>query len=168
MTFLSRPVAPFKVDALRATYSGAMVTNPVIQLSGTLTNTRATVSGNEVTLYSGSHWRIEVSNSVIGAAVRDFGTNSEIYSITDGGTIGTPGNCGAFKNNTPTNNDYLTKGRSTACALVLNSDISTSKTLNFRILGPAAKLLAFVPNYDPSDTGYRYNYGIIKIMELPA
>lgn len=163
MTFISRPVAPFKTDALRVSYSGAMVDNPISQLSGTLGNTRATFSGNELTIYSGSHWRIEFSNSIIQPAVVDYGTYSRIYSITDGSPLGSRGVMGAIANQTPTNNDYLRLGRAAACALILDSSINTSKVLRFEVEGLASKLTFY------SGVGNtRYEYGIVKIMELPA
>jgi hypothetical protein len=163
MTFLSRPVAPFKTDALRVSYSGTMVDNPISQLSGSLGNTRATLSGNEITIYSGSHWRIEFSNSIIQPAILDFGTYSRIYSVTDSIVIGTRGVMGALKNTTPTNNDYLRLGRAAACALILDSSISTSKVLRFEVEGLASKLTYYAGSLET-----RYQYGIVKIMELPA
>jgi hypothetical protein len=155
MTFLSRPVAPFKTDALRVSYSGTMVDNPISQLSGSLGNTRATLSGNEITIYSG--------NSIIQPAILDFGTYSRIYSVTDSIVIGTRGVMGALKNTTPTNNDYLRLGRAAACALILDSSISTSKVLRFEVEGLASKLTYYAGSLET-----RYQYGIVKIMELPA
>ena len=78
MTFIGRPVAPFKTDFLRVSFSGTMTNNPVAVLSGSLDNTNATISGNTITVYSGSHWRIEYSNSIIQPAILDYGTFSRI------------------------------------------------------------------------------------------
>lgn len=165
MTYQARQVAPFKVDFLRQEYSGAMVNNPVMELSGSLNNTRATLSSNQITLYSGSHWRIEFGNQLIRGAsgVRDFLFKSQIYSVTDGVVIGTEGELSLVPQSSPADNGYLTRGRCTACALVLNSDISTSKVIQFQIEGLASRLTALT-----ASDWTRVQYGIVKIMELPA
>lgn len=163
MTFIGRPVAPFKTDFLRVSFSGTMTNNPVAVLSGSLDNTNATISGNTITVYSGSHWRIEYSNSIIQPAILDYGTFSRIYSVTDAATIGTRGVMCAVPANPPSNTQYLTMGRAVACALILDSDISTSKTLQFEVEGNAADLTYYGGSLDT-----RFQYGILRVLEIPA
>lgn len=165
MTFVGRPIAPFKTDFLRIGYTGALTNNPVLTLTGTLDNTSATLSSNQVTLYSGSHWRIEFSNAIIFIAPgsRDEVHYAYIYSTTDSAIIGTKGTLTECPDTTPSGTGYLTRGRATACALVLDSDISTSKTIQFQIEGNST-------DFDVMDAASetRFQYGIVKIMELPA
>ena len=165
MTYQARQVAPFKVDFLRLGYSGTMVNNPIMELSGSLDNTRATLSNDEITLYSGSHWRIEFSNQLIrnASGVRDFLFKAQVYSVTDSQVLGTEGELSVVPQSSPSDTGYLTRGRCTACALVLNGDISTSKVIRLQIEGLASRLTALT-----ASDWTRVQYGIVKIMELPA
>lgn len=165
MTFLSRPIAPFKTDFLRIGYSGALTNNPILTLSGSLDNTSATLASNQVTLYSGSHWRIEFSNSIIWVASgsRDELHYTYIYDVTASDVIGTKGTLSEIPNTTPSDTGYLTRGRTTACALILSSDISTSKSLRFQVEGNASDF-----NVMDGTDQTRFQYGIVKVMELPA
>lgn len=164
MTYFRRPIAPFKVDFIRIDVGPNPLTNdPILPLSGSPTHTNATRSGNEITVYSGSHWRIELSQVAIRAANVDLGAYAEIYSVTDSAITGTRGVLGALPGTPPSNTQYLTQGRATACALILNSDITTSKTLRFQLDALASNLFLETR----TDRSYQ-NYGIVKILELPA
>ena len=165
MTFIERPAAPFKVDFLRINYTGTMVNNPVLELSGTLDNTSATLLNDRITIYSGSHWRIEFSNGII--ANGDNPNVSDLYhaSIYDETNSTILGQKGILSGGVPsgTSTGYLTRGSARASALVLDGDISTSLTLRVQIEGGASNL-----NARTASNETRYQYGIVKIMELPA
>tara|TARA_R100000773_G_C4203597_1_gene105185 strand:+ start:547 stop:1044 length:498 start_codon:yes stop_codon:yes gene_type:complete len=165
MTYLNRPVAPFKIDFLRQEYSGTISDNPEMSLSGSLDNTRATYSGTTLTLYSGSHWRIEFGNTLLRQAdgLKDLLFLASIYSVTDGAVIGTKGTLSLLPRSSPTADGWKSRGRVTACALVLSSEISTSIDVRFRIeaLGSQLKIMS-------GSNNTRWQSGIIKIMELPA
>lgn len=161
MSYFTRPVAPISVDFLRIGGATAnLPADPIITITGTPSNTNATVSSNELTLPSGSHWRIEVSNQAI---TNDDSNYSElhyvdIYDVNAASNIGFSGIIS--ESNPGPGTGYLTRGRTTACALILNSDISTSITLRFQILGDSG-------DFKTSSDDLKI-YGIVKIMELPV
>ena len=120
MTFTARPVAPFSIDILSAGDPSSFAANQKIPCTGTPGQTRATISSGQITVYAGSHWRLEYS-----PCFRIGPWEIQFYSVTDGDYIGQ--SCwGTAPGRYPER-----KGRLTACALLLNSDISTSKVIEF-------------------------------------
>ncbi|MGA1706758.1 MAG: hypothetical protein ACO39X_06925 [Candidatus Nanopelagicaceae bacterium] len=161
MTYATRPVAPIAVDFLRlGAATGNLPANPILTITGTPTNTNATVSSNQITLPAGSHWRIEASNQAITSQDSNY---SELFflDIYDVNAASNVGFAGVISESIPgTNTGYLTRGRATACAFILSSDISTSMTLRLQIIAPSGELRT-------STDGLKL-YGIVKIMELPT
>ena len=150
MTNIMRKSVPVAVDFLRLSYTGTPGANPILTLSGSLDNTSATLSGNEFTLYSGSHWRIEASPQVLDISVSDT-YYLDIYSTTNTQTVGFGGIMST---------STLIRGRATACAMILSGDISTSETYRIQVTADSGDLIA--------STDLLNSYGILKIMELPA
>lgn len=150
MTNIMRKAIPVAVDFLRLSYTGTPGANPILTLSGSLDNTRATLSGNEFTLYSGSHWRIEASPQALDISVSDT-YYLDIYSTTNTQTVGFGGIMST---------STLIRGRATACAMILSGDISTSETYRIQVTADSGDLIA--------STDLLNSYGILKIMELPA
>lgn len=150
MTNIMRKAVPVAVDFLRLSYTGTPGANPILTLSGSLDNTRATLSGNEFTLYSGSHWRIEASPQALDISVSDT-YYLDIYSTTNTQTVGFGGIMST---------STLIRGRATACAMILSGDISTSETYRIQVTADSGDLIA--------STDLLNSYGILKIMELPA
>ncbi len=161
MTYSTRPVAPFSVDFLRlGAAPGNLPTDPILTITGSTPNTNATVASNQITLPAGSHWRIEASNQAVTSQDSNY---SELFflDIYDVNAAANVGFAGVISESIPgTDTGYLTRGRATACALILNSDISTSITLRVQIIAPSG-------NLKTSSDGLKL-YGIVKIMELPA
>jgi len=151
MTYISRKVLTLKVDFLSLSYTGTVVNNPVFSLSGSLNNTSATLANDKITLYSGSHWRIESSQQVFSVSSVGAICFSQIYSVTNSQTVGFDG---------VLSRDVEVRGRETATALILSGDISTSEEFQFQVQGTSSQLSA---STDPL-----YLYGVVKIMELPA
>ena len=145
-----RKAVPIAVDFLRLSYTGTPGANPIFTLSGSLDNTSATLSSDEITLYAGSHWRIEASQQVLDIAVSDT-YYLEIYSITNSQSVGFGG---------VMSTSTTIRGRATACALILSGDISTSETYRIQVIADDGDLTASTDQLDA--------YGILKIMELPA
>jgi hypothetical protein len=150
MTNIMRKSVPVAVDFLRLSYTGTPGANPILTLSGSLDNTSATLSGNEFTLYSGSHWRIEASPQALNISVSDT-YYLDIYSTTNTQTVGFGGIMST---------STLIRGRATACAMILSGDISTSETYRIQVTADSGDLIA--------STDLLNSYGILKIMELPA
>ena len=61
MTFTARPVAPFSIDILSAGDPSSFAADQKIPCTGTTGQTRATISSGQITVYAGSHWRLEYS-----------------------------------------------------------------------------------------------------------
>ena len=127
MTYQQAGTADVKVDIINtgwpASYSGgADIVSPI---TGTGGRTGATISSNQITLSSGSHWRLEWSPSQsIGSGATTF--EAQFYSITDSAYVGQSTFAGSQ------NND-LRKCRIVATHLILSSEISTSITLECRL-----------------------------------
>lgn len=153
MTFTARPIAPFSIDILSANDPSSFSAGQKIPCTGTAAKTNALVNSGQITIYAGSHWRIEYSPVFRGGSF-EIG----LYSVTDGAYVGQ--SCwGTTPGNNPTR-----KGRLTACALILSSDISTSMVIEARIIqqnGMASRLTS--PYY--SNAAGAPNF---RIMELPA
>jgi hypothetical protein len=153
MTFTARPIAPLKIDILSVTDPASLTAGQQIPCTGSPSETRATVSSGQVTVYSGSHWRIEFS-----PCFNDGAWEIELYSVTDGARIGFT--CwGTSPSYTP-----LLKGRVCACALILDSDISTSKVIEARIVSQT-NMGSQINNIYYPNAGGRPTF---RIMELPA
>lgn len=152
MTYTMRPVSPIKVDIILAKPTSG--TLPKAQnIDGQCDFTRATISGNRVTIYSGSHWRIEYSGGSHASNGNKF-VKYQIYSVTDGDYIGLEG--------IGNGESYLTKGKVCATALILNSEISTSKVIEFRVVDATS-------NTPRTNSAYAsFQYMPIKIFELPV
>lgn len=154
MTFKARPIAPFKIDILSASDPSTFSAGSQIPCTGSPSKTNATVSSGRITLPAGSHWRIEYSAAFAGLCQFEIG----LFSITDNGYIGQ-----SLWGTTPTQNPTR-KGRVVACALILNSDIVTSKTIEARIISQTN-----MAANGESGTTYLYNgLPTFRIMELPA
>ena len=152
MTYTMRPVSPIKVDIILAKPTGGGL--PQAQnLSGQCDFTRATKSGNKITIYSGSHWRIEYSGGSHASNGNRF-VKYQIYSVTDGDYIGLEG--------IGHGESYSTKAKCCATALILNSEISTSKELEFRVVDASTNLPRTASIYAS------FQYMPIKIFELPV
>lgn len=153
MTFTARPIAPFKVDILSANNPASFTAGAQIPCTGSPINTSASVSSGAITLPAGSHWRIEYSATFTGDSNGYTQFNIGFYSTTDSVYVGQ-----SCWGTTPTQNQSR-KGRVVATALILNSDISTSKTIEARIISQV----------DMTASAY-LSLGIptFRIMELPA
>lgn len=154
MTFTARPIAPFKIDILSASDPSSFAAGQKIPCTGTPTNTGATVSSGQITISAGSHWRIEYSANFLGGSVGECQFEIGLYSITDSQYIG-HSLWGSGENQNPTR-----MGRVVATALVLNSEISTSKVIEARIISQVQMSSSSAINY-VGKPGFR-------IMELPA
>lgn len=176
MTFFARPVAPFKVDFLKLDYTGTMTDDPIYNISGSLVNTRATLANDQFTLYSGSHWRIEASQSILGngdGAYRSDIYYMSIFSVTNQQNVGFSGVLSESVPPTSTNSDpnpdtdntgYLIRGRATSCALILSSDINNSEVYRIQVIAPNGSLAV-----QSGSTKTRMQHGsILKIIEFPA
>ena len=153
MTFTARPIAPFSIDILSADDPASFTAGQKIPCTGSPTETGAAVSSGQITVYAGSHWRIEYSPVFTGGQF-EIG----LYSVTDGGYIGQ--SCwGTTPNNYPQR-----KGRLTACALILNSEISTSKIIEARIISQVS-MGSRLTNSNYYRAAGAPNF---RIMELPA
>ena len=152
MTYTMRPVSPIKVDIILAKPTGGGL--PQAQnVDGQCDFTRATMSGNKITIYSGSHWRIEYSGGSHSAKSSNH-VIYQIYSVTDGDYIGIQG--------IRHGESYSTKSKVCATALILNSEISTSKELEFRVVSATSTVAR-------TDSAYAsFQYMPIKIFELPV
>ena len=152
MTYTMRPLSPIKVDIILAKPTGGSF--PCTQnLDGQCDFTRATISGNKITIYSGSHWRIEYSGGSHASSGNRF-VKYQIYSVTDGDYIGLEG--------IGHGESYSTKAKCCATALILNSEISTSKELEFRVVDASTNLPRTASIYAS------FQYMPIKIFELPV
>ena len=152
MTFTARPVAPFSVDILSAGDPSSFAADQKIPCTGTPGQTRATISSGQITVYAGSHWRLEYSPCFASGH-----WEIQFYSVTDSSYIGQ--SCWG----TGIGNYHERKGRLTACALLLNSDISTSKVIEARIVsqnGMVSRVASAAP--------IGFGNASFRIMELPA
>ena len=155
MTYQPRPIAPFKIDILPVLDPSSFTAGNTIPCSGTPSNTRATVSSGEITLPSGSHWRLEFSG--IFASTQNTGyTQFEIqfYDTATSQYIGQ-----SMWGTTPGQNHYR-KGRVVCTALILDSEISTSKTIGIKIISSVDLASGATYLYVGTPSA--------RIMELPA
>ena len=154
MTYTSRPVAPFKVDILSTSNPSSYAANQKIPFTGTPKNTSAAVSSGQITVYEGSNWKIEYSavfqgHPTTGACQYEI----QLYSVTDGAYIGQSAWATA-----PSYNNAR-KGRVVASALILSSEISTSKVIEARIVSQSQM----------ADPTYNcYGKPTLRVMELPT
>lgn len=154
MTFTARPIAPFSADILSVGNPSSYTAGQQIPVTGTPSKTNATVSSGQFTLPAGSHWRIELSvnflgDPVTGSAAFEF----QFYSVTDSAYIGQSG----WGSGNSTAGDSR-KGRVCCTALVLNSEITTSKTIEARLIS----------SIDTADGAAYIGTNNLRIMELPA
>ena len=155
MTYTSRPIAPFKIDILSVGEPSSYVAGQKIPFIGTPKNSSVTVSSGQITVYEGSSWRIEFSPVFAGDAV--YGRcqfKVQFYSVTDSAYIGQ-----ASWGTTPTQN-HTKKGRVVATALILSSEISTSKVIEARIVSQSGITNGSLYDYVGTPT--------LRVMELPA
>lgn len=124
-------------------------------ISGSIVNTSATISSNELTLPAGSHWRVTFSGGQRYAGSNHSGaaTTIQFYDPNASAFVGIQAHCTGF--------EALTKGRSEACALILNSDINTSLTLRCYYKVPTSGTWS-------QTTAAIYSRISMVIMELPA
>lgn len=156
MTFQVKKVSPFDVDILTVTNSTAYDGSyNWLNISGSIVNTRATLSSDEITLPAGSHWRVTFSGGqqFAGSGSPGAQTTIQFYDPNAAAFVGIQAHCTGFS--------ALTKGRPEACALILNSEISTSKTLRcyYKIKTSGTWQRTTAPIYDHLS---------MVIMELPA
>ena len=130
----------------------SFVADQKIPCTGTPEQTRATISSGQITVYAGSHWRLEYSPCFASGQ-----WEIQLYSVTDSSYIGQ--SCWA----TGVGNYHERKGRLTACALLLNSDISTSKVIEARIVSQSGMVSRAASAYPMG-----YGNASFRIMELPT
>ena len=154
MTYTSRPIAPFKIDILSTGNPSSYAAGQKIPFTGTPKNTTATVSSGQITVYEGSNWKIEYSALFQGHPSTGYCQfEIQLYSVTDDAYIGHS----AWATSPSYNN--ARKGRVVASALILNSEISTSKVIEARIISQS---LMATPTYNC------YGKPTLRVMELPA
>ena len=154
MTYTSRPIAPFKIDILSVGEPSSYTAGQKIPFTGTPSNTTASVSSGQITVYEGSNWRIEYSPVFAGDSSGNCQFKVQLYSVTDEDYIGQ-----AAWGTTPTQN-HTKKGRVVATALILSSEISTSKVIEARIVSQSGITNASTYDYVGKPT--------LRVMELPA
>lgn len=154
MTYTSRPVAPFKIDILSAGNPSSYTAGQKIPFTGTPKNTSAAVSSGQITIYEGSHWKIEYSPVFAGdATTGQCQFEIQFYSVTDSAYIGH-----SAWGTTPSYNNAR-KGRVVATAFLLSSEISTSKVIEARIISQSLM----------TDSTYNcYGKPTLRVMELPV
>jgi len=157
MTFTARPIAPFKVDILAGSNPSSYTAGTQIPCSGTPSNTTATVSSGQITLPAGSHWRIEYSPAFSSTDTSQAYVKYEIglYSVTDSQYIGQS----LFASSDAAGFDPNKAGRCVATALILNSEITTSMSIEARIVSQT-NMTGATLNISGTST--------FRIMELPA
>lgn len=157
MTFTARPIAPFKIDILAGSNPSSYTAGAQIPCSGTPNNTTASVSSGQITLPAGSHWRIEYSPAFSSTDPSNAYVKYEIglYSVTDSQYIGQS----LFASSDGAGFDPNKAGRCVATALILNSEITTSMTIEARIVSQSQMTSATLNIYGTST---------FRIMELPA
>lgn len=157
MTFTARPIAPFKVDILAGSNPAAYTAGAQIPCSGTPSNTAATVSSGQIILPAGSHWRIEYSpaftstDNATGYVKYEIG----LYSVTDSQYIGQS----LFASSDGAGFDPNKAGRCVASALILNSEITVSMTIEARLVSQS-QMTGSTLNINGTST--------FRVMELPA
>ena len=155
MTYTSRPIAPFKIDILSVGEPSSYTAGQKIPFTGTPNNTTSSISSGQITIYEGSNWRIEFSPVFAGDAT--YGRcqfKVQLYSVTDDDYIGN-----SAWGTTETQN-HTKKGRVVATALILSSEISTSKVIEARIVSQSGITNASTYDYVGKPT--------LRVMELPA
>lgn len=156
MTYQRKAIAPFKIDVIKvddsASFDGSY---NWLGISGSIVNTNASISSNELTLPAGSHWRVTFSGGQRYAtgAYPGAATTIGFYDPNTSSFVGIKGNCTGF--------NALKRGRSEACALILNSDITTSLTLRCYYGIPTSGTWS-------RNTISLYRNLSLVIMELPA
>jgi hypothetical protein len=157
MTYTARPIAPFKIDILAGGNPSTYTAGAQIPCSGTPSNTTATVSSGQITLPAGSHWRIEYSPAFASTDNSTGYVKYEIglYSVTDSQYIGQS----LFASSDGASFDPNLAGRCVASALILNSEITTSKTIEARLVSQS-QMTGATLNIMGTST--------FRIMELPA
>lgn len=156
MTFQPKKVSPFKTDILEVTDSNASSAGyNWLGISGSILKTSATLGTNEITLPAGSHWRLTFSGGQRYADSNSPGAETAVqfYDTGAGQFVGLQGHCSGFS--------ALTKGRSEACLMLRNSDISTSITLRCFYKNATSG------NWQRNTSSYYQNLALV-IMELPA
>ncbi len=156
MTYTARPISPFKVDILTGSNPASYTADAQIPCTGT-PSTTATVSSGQITLPAGSHWRVEYSPAFSSTDNTNGYVKYEIglYSVTDSQYIGQS----LFASSDGASFDPNKAGRCVASALILNSEITTSMTIEARIVSQT-NMTSATQNRDGSAT--------FRIMELPA
>ena len=159
MTYTRKRVSPFKIDVLKIDKKSGQRQD----IAGSIVNTRATLhnSNERIRLYSGSHWRISWSaGQLYESGNNNKFINTTIYDWTNSAYIGTNGVCSGWY--------HLTRGRSVASALILNSDITSNSYI---------ELGFYYDTYNGTHTGSWQNNAYnsvhntnmaIVIMELPT
>ena len=155
MTYTSRPIAPFKIDILSTSDPSSFAAGQQIPFTGTPSNTTASISSGQITIYEGSHWKIEYSPVFAGhSTTGQCQFEIQLYSVTDSSYIGH-----SAWGTTP-NQNHTKKGRLVASAFILSSEISTSKVIEARIVSQAQMTSA--SSYDYLGTPS------LRAIELPA
>ena len=152
MTFIAPPIAPFSMDLLSSGDPSSFAAGQAIPCTGTPSATGATVSSGQITIYSGSHWRIEYSPCFTGSQFE-----IQLYNFTDSSYIGQ--SCVS----TSTGSYPERKCRQSACALILNSEISTSMVIEARIVS-----LVSMGSRITATVNKSFGNATFRIMELPA
>ena len=156
MTFQPKKISPFRTDILEVRDSTSTSSGyNWLNISGSILKTNATLGTNEITLPAGSHWRLTFCGGQRYAGGSQTGAETAIqfWDTGAGQFVGLQGHCTGFS--------ALTKGRSEACLLLRNADISTSITLRCFYKTPTSG------NWQQTTSSY-YDHLSLVIMELPA
>lgn len=162
MTFTARPIAPFKIDILEGSDPSSFTAGAQIPCTGTPSNTNATVSSGQITLPAGSHWRLEYSPAFLSTDTTNGYVKYQIsfYSVTESNNIGQV----MYASSDGSNYDPNRAGRCVASALILNSQITGSYTVEVKLLSELNMTGASsFPSYDNT-----VGKSTFRIMELPA
>lgn len=158
MSYNPAPVADVDIDVINtgwpASYSS---TNQILPIVGAGGRTRATIASNQITIYAGSHWRLEWSPSQTVPTNFNGFYEAQFYNVTDSVYIGLDTRCA-----TPLAGD-LRKCRTVCSAIILDSDITTSMTLEVRFSTCSTNLR------DGDASGYEiHKFPTIRVFEIPA
>lgn len=148
--------APFKVDFLNQ--SGKSGSYALLDFPVSFNTDVTSVNSTTFRLYSGSSYYIEASLSATNADANGL-VNWQLYSQTDTALVGSQ----AQMNFVGGLGEVARVGRRVASALILDSDISTSKDISLEITNTGTNWI-----WDEYKTLGHIGYPTIRIMQLPS
>lgn len=136
MTYISRPIAPFKVDLLSMGVPSSYTTNhEKIPITGTPINTSVSINNGQITLSSNKNYRLEASygfGSTAGDVAWEYDARVQLYNVTDSTYVGN--SCLLCPpNNWYQSYTYNKNGRPVASVLVAKSELTSSITYELRV-----------------------------------